>query len=149
MKKFLIPFCMICSMTAGAQDAVTISQIISAENMFALHFTTGKRDSMASGLTHNIKTYEYLHAQNLNNDVPLPLWYSPLLPGMTVPRKQLPVSFKLPEQRYLPADRNQLAFYSIPQLASLIKNRKISSEQLTRFYIEPAKKIWSRFALCD
>ncbi len=95
---------------------------------------------MSSGLADNIKTYQYLHAQNLNNDVPFPLWYSPLLPGMTVPRKQMPVSFTLPDQVALPADQNQIAFYSIPQLAFLIKNRKISSEQLTRLYIGRLKK---------
>ena len=95
MKKSFVSLSMLCIFTAGAQDSVTTSQIISAENMFALHFTPVKRDSMTSGLSDKIKTYNYLHAQNLNNNVPLPLWYSPVLPGMTVPRKQLPVSFKL------------------------------------------------------
>src|SRR5450432_1552763 len=140
MKKSLVSLSMLCIFSAGAQDSVTISQIISAENMFALHFTPAKRDSMANGLTDKLKTYNYLHAQNLNNDVPLPLWYSPVLPGMTVPRKQLPVSFILPEQFTVPSDRNRLAFYSIIQLASLIKNKKISSEQLTRFYLDRLKK---------
>jgi Asp-tRNA(Asn)/Glu-tRNA(Gln) amidotransferase A subunit family amidase len=59
---------------------------------------------------------------------------------MKVPVKQLPVHFTLPESLALPADRNQLAFYSIPQLASLIRNKKISSEQLTRFYLDRLKK---------
>ncbi|HEY4967457.1 MAG TPA: amidase [Puia sp.] len=140
MNKSLLTLCMLCALTAGAQDTVTRSQIISAEHMFGLHFTPAKQDSMVSVLSDKIKTYHYLQSQNLNNDVPLPLWYSPLLPGMTVPRKQLPVSFKLPETIPLPTDRNQLAFYSIAQLAALIKNKKISSEQLTRFYLERLKK---------
>jgi Asp-tRNA(Asn)/Glu-tRNA(Gln) amidotransferase A subunit family amidase len=140
MKKSLVILSMLCMFSANAQDSVTIPQIVSAENMFALHFTGLKRDSMSSGLTDKIKTYNYLHEQNLNNDVPLPIWYSPMLPGMTVPRKQWPVVFNLPEPLALPADRNQLAFYSISQLASLIKNKKISSEQLTRFYLDRLKK---------
>ncbi len=140
MKPFLLSMSVCCIFTAAAQDTVTIPQITGAENMFALHFTDVKRDSMSSGLTDNIKTYKYLHAQNLNNAVPLPLWYSPLLPGMTVPRHQLPVSFKLPDQVAMPGDKNQLAFYSISQLAWLIKNKKISSEQLTRLYLARLKK---------
>ena len=40
----------------------------------------------------------------------------------------------------LPANRNELAFYSIPQLASLIKNKKISSVELTKFFIDRLKK---------
>jgi Asp-tRNA(Asn)/Glu-tRNA(Gln) amidotransferase A subunit family amidase len=119
---------------------VSASQIETAEKLAALHFTPVKRDSMASVLTDRIKTYNYIHAQNLTNEMPLPLWFNPLLPGMMIPRKQLPVQFNIPEQVKLPADRSGLAFYSIPQLASLIKHKKISSEQLTRFYIDRLKK---------
>jgi Asp-tRNA(Asn)/Glu-tRNA(Gln) amidotransferase A subunit family amidase len=140
MRKCLMSICTMCVFTAGAQDSVTNSQVVGAEKMFVLNFTQSKRDSMISSLTDRLKTYNYLHAQNLSNDMPLPLWYSPVLPGMTVPHKQLPVQFNIPDQVQLPADRNQLAFYSIPQLASLIKHKKISSEQLTRFYIERLKK---------
>jgi Asp-tRNA(Asn)/Glu-tRNA(Gln) amidotransferase A subunit family amidase len=105
-----------------------------------LSFSQIKRDSMISILTDKMKTYSYLHAQNLSNEVPMSLWYSPVLPGMTVPRKQLPVQFNIPDLVDLPADRDQLAFYSIPQLASLIKHKKITSEQLTRFYLDRLKK---------
>jgi Asp-tRNA(Asn)/Glu-tRNA(Gln) amidotransferase A subunit family amidase len=42
----------------------------------------------------------------------------------------------------MPANKNELAFYSIPQLASLIKNKKITSVELTKFFIERLKK-WS------
>jgi Asp-tRNA(Asn)/Glu-tRNA(Gln) amidotransferase A subunit family amidase len=140
MRKCLMSICTMCVFTAGAQDSVTNSQVVGAEKVFVLNFTQSKRDSMISSLTDRLKTYNYLHAQNLSNDMPLPLWYSPVLPGMTVPHKQLPVQFNIPDQVQLPADRNQLAFYSIPQLASLIKHKKISSEQLTRFYIERLKK---------
>jgi hypothetical protein len=34
----------------------------------------------------------------------------------------------------MPADTNQLAFYSIAQLSSLLRHHKITSVQLTQFY---------------
>jgi hypothetical protein len=40
----------------------------------------------------------------------------------------------------LPADKNELAFYSVEQLAYLIKNKKISSLELTTFFIDRIKK---------
>jgi len=40
----------------------------------------------------------------------------------------------------LPANPDDLAFYSIGQLAVLIKSRQISSEKLTRFYVERLKR---------
>ena len=140
MRKLLISLCILHAWIADAQDSVSTAQIEIAEKMAGLHFTPVKRDSMASVLSDRIKTYNYLHAQNFTNDMPLPLWFNPVLPGMTVLHKQLPVQFNIPDQVLLPTDRNQLAFYSIPQLASLIKHKKISSEQLTRFYIDRLKK---------
>ena len=140
MKKCLISLCMLYSLIATAQDSVTMSQLVGTEKMFGLNFTQAKRDSMTGALSDKLKTYHYLQAQNLGNDMPLPLWYSPVLPGMVIPRKQLPVQFNIPADIALPADRSQLAFYSIPQLASLIKQRKISSEELTRFYLDRLKK---------
>jgi Asp-tRNA(Asn)/Glu-tRNA(Gln) amidotransferase A subunit family amidase len=40
----------------------------------------------------------------------------------------------------MPANRNELAFYSIMQLASLVKNKKITSVELTKFFIDRLKK---------
>ncbi|MBB3058941.1 amidase [Mucilaginibacter gotjawali] len=119
---------------------VTRESIKSAEKMLDLNFTDAKRDSMTDILSKNIKTYAFLHSQNFKNDVPLPLAFNVDLPGLVVPKKQLPVYFNIPANVELPKNSNDLAFYSIPQLASLIKNKKISSEKLTRFYLDRLRK---------
>ncbi|MFK9832819.1 hypothetical protein ACJEN1_24755, partial [Escherichia coli] len=54
--------------------------------------------------------------------------------------KQEPINWSLPTMVSLPANKNDLAFYSIEQLASLIKNKKISAVELTKFFIERLKK---------
>src|SRR5712671_3103449 len=110
MRKCLIAICMLHLFQADAQDTVTNSQVASTEKMFGLNFTDAKRDSMTGILKDRVKTYHYLHAQNLSNDMPLPLWYSPVLPGMAVPHKQIPVQFSIPDQMQMPADKSQLAF---------------------------------------
>src|SRR5450432_3699 len=139
MRKCLLLLYMM-PVVALAQDSVTSSEIAGSETMFSLSFSQTKRDSMTGILTDKLKTYKYLHAQNLSNDIPLPLWFDPLLPGMTFPRNQMTVQFNIPDKVDLPKEKNQLAFYSILQLASLIKHRKITSEQLTRFFIDRLKK---------
>jgi Asp-tRNA(Asn)/Glu-tRNA(Gln) amidotransferase A subunit family amidase len=139
MRKCLLLLYMM-PVVALAQDSVTSSEIAGSEKMFSLSFSQTKRDSMTGILTDKLKTYKYLHAQNLSNDIPLPLWFDPLLPGMTIPRNQMTVQFNIPDKVDLPKEKNQLAFYSILQLASLIKHRKITSEQLTRFFIDRLKK---------
>src|SRR5947209_11914707 len=108
MKKYLLPIVLIPCCIAHAQYAVSTAEIETAEKMTSLRFTPVKRDSMASVLSDRIKTYNYLHAQHFTNDMPLPLWFDPVLPGMTVPHTQLPVHFNVPDQVKLPADRSQL-----------------------------------------
>ncbi|MDR3693509.1 amidase [Mucilaginibacter sp.] len=129
-------------MLTGALMAqnVTKASIESTEKMYGLNFTDAKRDSMTDILSKNIKTYAFLHSRNFKNDVPLPLAFNVDLPGLIVPKKQLPVHFNIPANVELPENSNDLAFYSIPQLASLIKNKKISSEKLTRFYLDRLRK---------
>jgi hypothetical protein len=41
----------------------------------------------------------------------------------------------------MPADTNQLAFYSIAQLSSLLRHHKITSVQLTQFFINRLKNM--------
>jgi Asp-tRNA(Asn)/Glu-tRNA(Gln) amidotransferase A subunit family amidase len=127
-------------LSSFSQEQVSVSQIINTEKMFALSFNEAKRDSMLSILSDKIKTYHYIHSANLDNSVPFPLWFNPILPEMNIPKKSLPVNFIIPDNIALPKNINELAFYSIPQLASLIKHKKISSQQLTRFYLNRLKK---------
>ncbi len=122
-----------------AQD-ISLSEIIKAEKMYDLHFSDAKRDSMLNQLNANLQLYKYLHGFNLPNSVPLPNWFDPVLPTMTFNTKQLPINWDIPAGIKMPVDTNQLAFYSIAQLSSLLRNRSITSVQLSRFFINRLKK---------
>ena len=128
------------SLSASAQETITTSSVATAEKMLGISFSEAKRDSMLGALSSNLKVYNYIHSKNIPNDAPYPLWYNPVLPTMVVPKKQMPVHFAIPEGVAMPSDKNKLAFYSILQLASLIKNKKISSVELTKLFIERLKK---------
>jgi len=121
-------------------QTVSASEIITAENMYDLHFTDAKRDSMVKQLNANLQLYRYLHGFNLANSVPLPNWFDPVLPTMTFNTKQQSVNWNVPAAVVMPADTNQLAFYSIAQLSSLLRNHKITSVQLSRIFINRLKK---------
>src|SRR6476620_7809821 len=125
--------------TTRAQE-VSESEIINTEKMYDMHFTDAKRDSMLNQLNANLKLYQYLHGFNLPNSVPLPNWFDPVLPAMTFNTKQQPINWNIPERVAMPADTNQLAFYTIPMLASLLRHHKITSVQLSRFFINRLKK---------
>ena len=123
-----------------SQDTLTIKDLPAAERVIGLQFNPAERDSLFDDVKINAKEYGKMRKFSLNNSVPLSTWQSPRLPGMQFDTKQNAVSWKIPSYTVLPANKNDLAFYSILQLAALIKNKKISSVELTKFFIERLKK---------
>ncbi len=73
------------------------------------------------------------------NNIPFPFAFNPAPYGYAIPSKQETIRWELPEQS-MPANKAELAFYSIRQLASLIKSKKISSVELTTFFLNRLKK---------
>ena len=140
MRKILLPVFAFLYITSLSQDSITKADLLSAAKLFDLSFTQREIDTMYDGVRENIGNYKLMHKQSLKNNIPLSLWQSPVLPGMKFKEKQDPVLWSLPANVVLPANRNELAFYSVQQLASLIKNKKISSVELTKFFIERLKK---------
>ncbi len=140
MRKMAILFAMLISVAASAQDTLTTKDIQSAAKVLDLSFTQKEIDTMYDGVKENLAGYKLMHKQSLKNSVPMSLWQSPVLPGMHFNEKQLPVKWNIPSNVQMPANKNDLAFYNLLQLASLIKNKKISSVALTQFFIERIKK---------
>jgi Asp-tRNA(Asn)/Glu-tRNA(Gln) amidotransferase A subunit family amidase len=123
-----------------AQGPISAADLQAAEKLFDLHFTPVKEDSILSGAMDHLRFYQYLHEHDLYNSVPLSLGFDPLLPGTPYDRRQLPLRWTIPPAVTLPTNRDDLAFYSIPELASLIRRKKISSVELTTFFLDRLKR---------
>ena len=105
--------------------AQTKSDLSGAANLFDIQFTTQELDTLYSDVVDNLANYKAMHALSLNNNVPLSLWQNPKLPGMKFDQTQRPVVWPSVKAA-LPKNRNDLAFYSIDQLAHLIKTKQIT-----------------------
>ena len=81
----------LCPFAIAAQDAIRSSQVAAAEKMYDLDFTVVKRDSMMSSINTELAYYQYLHKNNLPNDVPMSIWFDPALPGMKFNMVQQPI----------------------------------------------------------
>ena len=124
-----------------AQDRPVVkADLLSSAKLMDLQFTGPEIDSLFNDVVDNIANYKAMHALSLNNSTPLSLWHSAILPGMQFNKVQKPIIWETTVNVQLPADKNELAFYSIEQLAYLIKNKKISSLALTQFFIDRIKK---------
>lgn len=115
-----------------------------SERLFGLSFDEAERDSMLNGVRSNRAAYDFIRETPIPNEVWPSVQFNPLPQGYELPhadsdnmmtsRWNLPA----PGEISLPAeeDMQDLAFYSIGELSSLIRSRQISSEQLTRLFLE-------------
>lgn len=140
MRKTILAAAMFFAVVSSAQDTISKSDLSAAARVLDLRFTQKEIDTMYDGVKENLAGYRMMHKQGLNNNVPMTLWHSPVLPGMYFNEKQDPVNWNIPSKISVPLNRSDLAFYNILQLASLIKNKKISSVELTQFFIDRIRK---------
>ena len=126
---------------AGAQTkADTIQLLQKTAALYDLQFSGAEADSMTENIREYNEVYTKMHRTLPANDLPYPFAYQPAPAGFVIPTSQQKINWNIPANVLLPANKADLAFYSIPQLASLIKNKKISSVALTQFFLARLKK---------
>ncbi|MEW6508722.1 MAG: amidase [Bacteroidota bacterium] len=127
--------------TSAAQDnKITKENIKYAERIFGLEFTDTERDSMQDALNEQLNYFLEIHKVELSNSIMPSLIFNSIPTGFQFPKNQKPVKFANYNGTKLPNNLEDLAYFTIGQLAHLIKTKKISSTQLTRFYIDRLKK---------
>ncbi|MGV3559405.1 amidase [Larkinella arboricola] len=146
MKKLLLPAACLFSFLAGAfitdnnpKKPLTTNIVDAASTIFGLEFSTTERDSMLENLTNYRNNYEALRKVELTNDVAPALYFNPLPHGFKLPQGASSFKASPVGKVTLPANRNDLAFYSVAQLGELLKTRQITSVELTRFFLERLK----------
>ena len=118
----------------------SIQQVREFAKWYDLDYTASEGDSVLGELRDYTATYRAMHRSYPKNELPYPFAFNPAPYGFKIPLKQANINWNIPSNVTLPGNRNDLAFYSIPQLASLIKNKKITSVALTKFFLDRLKK---------
>ncbi len=127
--------------TANVEEQkITTAMIKQAEVLFGLNFSEAEADSMLNDLTDQRKNFAEIRKLDIPNSVSPALNFNPIPVGYQFPDKANYFKAGDLSSVALPQNREDLAFYNIRQLAALLKSRKISSVELTRFYIERLKK---------
>jgi len=137
---FLITiFSLSCKKPQGINE-ITLETVASAEKIIGLEFTPVERDSMLSGMQDVLKDYQKIRNYPISNDIPPALLFNPLPSGFKPDIVQKPIRWDLPEKVELPKNLNDLAFFSVAELSVLIRQRKITSVELTKFCLDRLKK---------
>ncbi len=147
MKKFILPIACVLSLGLGAfvtkvieNPPLTVEVINQAEKILGLDFTDAEADSMLNDLRDNQKDFEAMRKVPLDNSVSPALYFNPLPVGFEFEKNYLPFKASQISAVKLPANREDLAFYSVRELGELLKTKQISSVELTKFFLERLKK---------
>ena len=121
-------------------NVITREAVEHADGLIGIDFSEQEIDLMLPGLREQRRNYETIRQFPLSNAVPLAMQFNPLPVGFKfeTERRKFKAS-PLPKVK-LPAKLEDIAFYSVGELASLIKSRQITSEKLTQFYLERLKR---------
>ena len=121
-------------------NPITRDIIASAEKLIGLDFADAKRDSMRDGLKDQLENYNKIRKVHISNDVPPSILFNPIPNGMIIDSTRKPFRTGSVGAVALPANLEDVAFYSVGQLAELLRTKKLTSMQLTRMYLNRLKK---------
>jgi Asp-tRNA(Asn)/Glu-tRNA(Gln) amidotransferase A subunit family amidase len=119
---------------------ITSDMIKNAASIIGLEFTETERDTMISSLESTRGALNAVRDLKLDNTTPPALNFNPIPVGKRFQFQQGAQVWDLPDDVEFPENRNELAFYSIGELASLIKDQKITSVELTEFFLDRIEK---------
>jgi Asp-tRNA(Asn)/Glu-tRNA(Gln) amidotransferase A subunit family amidase len=140
MKVILVALALCTCMIATAQRTDSVKNLKVFADYLGFDFSDAERDSMIESLKDYKGVYEDMHKLKINNSANFPFAFEPAAAGTVIPFPSNKMAWKIPNNISLPANKNDLAFYPVLKLASLIKNKKISSVELTQFFLERLKK---------
>jgi Asp-tRNA(Asn)/Glu-tRNA(Gln) amidotransferase A subunit family amidase len=120
---------------AQGQEVVTREMVARAERIAGLEFTDDQRDTIARGLTTNVRNWERLREVALSNDVPPAVQFDPVLPGMRLPVASRPIRYQPPTDVRRPANLEDAAFWPVTRLGELVRTRQVMPSELTEMYL--------------
>jgi Asp-tRNA(Asn)/Glu-tRNA(Gln) amidotransferase A subunit family amidase len=120
----------------------TKDDIAGAEKLVALEFNDAERDSMQGDLADYRKGYEDLRTVQIANGVPPALVFDPA-PGRRMDLSRVKsghVEWSKARKVKRPAQLEEVAFWSVRDLAELLRTRQVTSTELTQMYLARLKR---------
>jgi Asp-tRNA(Asn)/Glu-tRNA(Gln) amidotransferase A subunit family amidase len=130
---------------------INTEDIASAQKIAGLKFTLKERKMMLGDLRENAESYAKIREVEIANSVAPAIRFDPIIPGMSpseqesAPREDREDETSPPQTPIeRPADLEDLAFAPVTELSRLIRDRKVTSTELTKMYLGRLKKYGPR-----
>jgi len=121
-------------------NSITKNDLVFAERLIGMEFTDAKRDSMLEGINTNLDNYLSLREYSLPNSVVPALQFNPIPVGAEFEQTQYPIKFSPISKIIRPDDLEEVAFWTVRELAELIRSRQVTAVELTELYLRRLKK---------
>ena len=128
---------------ADEKGKITREMIDNAARIADVPIPDEYKDTMLESLNDTTKSYEAIYALHIKNDVPPAFIFDPVLPGMKFDTQRGPMKLSpspAVQSSNVPRNLEDVAFFSVRQLAELVRTRKVSSSALTDMYLARLKR---------
>lgn len=120
-------------------QSATTEQIYQAADLIGLEFTSDESELMHRRLSNYQEDYNEIRTVDLPNAITPAMVFDPKPMGFKIPAQYKEPKWSIPNQVSLPENQDDLAFYSVRDLAMLIQTKQITSVELTTFFINRLK----------
>ena len=131
----LLPGVLWAKLDAAGTTTLTAAMLRDAAALCGLAFSDEECAAILDAVNLNLDRYEKLHSLKIPNDVAPPFYFSPIVAGMQVDASPAPIIFSETISRAVPANLEDLAFWSVADLGHLLKTRAVTSEALARMFL--------------
>lgn len=113
-----------------------------AESIFGVDFTEAEEQMALGSVNRNLQSFEDLRKLNIPLDTEPAITFRPYLPGKKPTGRATPGARLKMTKTAVPTNLTpeQIAFLPVTALATLIENKRITSTELTKLYLERLKK---------
>jgi Asp-tRNA(Asn)/Glu-tRNA(Gln) amidotransferase A subunit family amidase len=127
---------------ADEKNKITREMIDAASLIADVHIADEYKDMLLDGLNGYSESFEAIYGLHIKNEVAPAIIFDPVLPGMKFETERRPMKISAAPNATGTAPKNieDVAFYSVRQLAELVRTRKVSSAALTEMYIARLKR---------
>mgnify|MGYP006273420459 CR=1 FL=1 len=124
----------------GRVAEITPSDIAAAEQIIGLSFDAEEREMLVEALTNQLDQYQSMRERTLPNGAHPAEVFMPQLGGATVPGGAAGPTWQWPTAA-VPQRDEDLAFASVAQLSTWLRERAVTSQQLTELFLRRLRRL--------
>ncbi|MDX1701822.1 MAG: amidase family protein, partial [Melioribacteraceae bacterium] len=124
----------------GQDTNIVREDVINSQKLIGIEFTDAEIDSMTENLSDFLASYKTIRELKLSNSVPPAILFNPIPIDFQSQYNKSALIVSDYSYTKMPENKDDLAYYSIGELAYLIRTKQIASIELTQFFIDRLKK---------